>query len=47
MIIAELIDEENVVTSSGEIRYEGIEVDEHQIITKPGKIFSFLKKLIK
>ncbi len=38
MIIAELIDEENVVTSSGEIRYEGIEVDEHQIITKPGKI---------
>ncbi len=38
MIIAELIDEENVVTSSGEVRYEGIEVDEHQIITKPGKI---------
>ena len=38
MIIAELIDEENVVTSSGEIRYEGVEVDEHQIITKPGKI---------
>jgi DNA-directed RNA polymerase subunit beta' len=38
MIVAELIDEENVVTSSGEVRYEGIEVDEHQIITKPGKI---------
>jgi DNA-directed RNA polymerase subunit beta' len=38
MIIAELIDEENTVTSSGEIRYAGIEVDEHQIITTPGKI---------
>lgn len=38
MIIAELIDEQNVVTSSGEVRYEGIEVDEHQIITKPGKV---------
>lgn len=38
MIVAELIDEENVVTSSGEVRYEGVEVDEHQIITKPGKI---------
>ena len=38
MIIAELIDEQNVVTSSGEIRYEGVEVDEHQIITKPGRV---------
>ncbi|MDD3420300.1 MAG: DNA-directed RNA polymerase subunit beta'', partial [Candidatus Gastranaerophilales bacterium] len=38
MIVAELIDEENVVTSSGEVRYEGVEVDEHQIITKSGKI---------
>jgi len=38
MIIAELIDAENTVTSSGEIRYAGVEVDEHQIITKPGKI---------
>jgi len=38
MIIAELIDEQNVVNSSGEVRYEGVEVDEHQIITKPGKV---------
>ena len=37
MIIAELLDEENAVTSSGEVRYAGIEVDEHQIITTPGK----------
>ncbi len=38
MVIAELIEEENRVTSSGEIRYDGIEVDENQIITKPGKV---------
>ena len=38
MIIAELIDEENAVTTSGEIRYDGIEVDENQIITSPGKV---------
>lgn len=38
MIIAELLNEENTVSSSGEVRYAGIEVDEHQIITKPGKI---------
>jgi len=38
MIIAELLNEENTVTSSGEVRYAGIEVDEHQIITTPGKI---------
>ena len=38
MIIAELLDETNVVSSSGEIRYEGVEVDEHQIITKAGKV---------
>ena len=38
MIIAELLDEEYNVYSSGEIRYDGIEVDEHHIITKPGKI---------
>ncbi|EKE03747.1 MAG: hypothetical protein ACD_20C00157G0024 [uncultured bacterium] len=38
MTIAELIDEEYSVTSSGEIRYAGIEVDEHHIITKPGKV---------
>jgi len=38
MIIAELLDEEYAVTSSGEIRYAGIEVDEHHIITTPGKV---------
>ena len=38
MIIAELIDEEYTVPSSGEIRYNGVEVDENQIITKPGEV---------
>lgn len=38
MIIAELVDEEYTVSSSGEIRYNGIEVDENQIITNPGEL---------
>ncbi|MDD3238099.1 MAG: DNA-directed RNA polymerase subunit beta'' [Candidatus Gastranaerophilales bacterium] len=38
MIIAELVDEENSVASSGEIRYNGVEVDENQIVTKPGEV---------
>ena len=38
MVIAELIEEENKVESSGEVRYEGIEVDDNQIITKPGNV---------
>lgn len=38
MIIAELIDDEYSVNSSGEIRYQGIEVDDNQIITKPGSV---------
>ena len=38
MIIAELIDDECSVTSSGEIRYVDVEVDDNQIITKPGKV---------
>ena len=38
MIIAELIDDECAVTSSGEIRYVDVEVDENQIITKPGAV---------
>jgi len=38
MIIAELIDDECSVTSSGEIRYVDVEVDENQIITRPGKV---------
>ena len=37
-VIAELVDDECAVTSSGEIRYNGVEVDENQIITKPGEI---------
>lgn len=38
MIIAELIDDDCAVASSGEIRYIDVEVDENQIITKPGKV---------
>lgn len=38
MIIAELIDDECSVASSGEIRYVDVEVDDNQIITKPGKV---------
>lgn len=38
MVIAELIDEENSVKSSGEIRYAGVETDENQIVINPGKI---------
>ncbi len=37
-VIAELVDDECAVTSSGEIRYNGVEVDENQVITKPGEI---------
>lgn len=38
MIIAELIDDECSVKSSGEIRYVDVEVDDNQIITKPGEV---------
>jgi DNA-directed RNA polymerase subunit beta' len=38
MIIAELIDDECAVKSSGEIRYIDVEVDENQIITTPGSV---------
>lgn len=38
MIIAELIDDECAVSSSGEIRYVDVEVDDNQIITKPGAV---------
>jgi len=38
MIIAELIDDDCAVSSSGEIRYVDVEVDDNQIITKPGKV---------
>ena len=38
MIIAELIDDECSVASSGEIKYLDIEVDENQIVTKPGNV---------
>ena len=38
MIIAELIDDECSVKSSGEIRYVDVEVDENQIVTKQGTV---------
>ena len=38
MVIAELVDDEDSVSSSGEIRYNGIEVDENQVITKGGEV---------
>ena len=38
MVIAELIDDEYSVSSSGEIKYLGIEVDENQVITKAGDV---------
>ena len=38
MILAELIDDECTVESSGEIRYIDIEVDDNQIVTKSGNI---------
>ena len=38
MIIAELIDDDCAVSSSGEIKYVDVEVDENQIITKPGSV---------
>ncbi len=38
-IIAELIDETSTVPSSGEIRYEDIEIDEQRVITKPGTVY--------
>ncbi len=38
MIIAELVDDECSVSSSGEIKYLDVEVDENQIVTKPGNI---------
>ena len=38
MIIAELVDDECSVSSSGEIRYVDVEVDDNQIVTKSGNI---------
>ena len=38
MILAELIDDECSVSSSGEIRYVDVEVDDNQIVTKAGNI---------
>jgi DNA-directed RNA polymerase subunit beta' len=37
-ILAELIDDGCVVPTSGEIRYDGVEVDEQQIVTAAGKV---------
>ncbi len=47
MIIAELIDDEHKVTSSGEIRYNGIEVDENQVVVQGGEVVFILKKFTK
>ncbi len=38
MIIAELIDDTYKVESSGEIRYNGLEVDENQVVITPGQL---------
>ena len=38
MIIAELIDDTYKVESSGEIRYNGLEVDENQVVINPGQL---------
>jgi DNA-directed RNA polymerase subunit beta' len=38
-IIAELIDDSMSVPTSGEIRYDDLEVDEQRILTKPGKVY--------
>ena len=38
MIIAELIDDTYKVESSGEIRYNGLEVDENQVVVTPGQL---------
>ncbi len=38
MIIAELVDDDCSVSSSGEIKYIDIEVDDNQIVTSPGNI---------
>ena len=38
-IIAELIDESSSVPTSGEIRYESIEVDENRVLLAPGKLY--------
>ena len=38
MILAELVDDECSVSSSGEIRYIDVEVDDNQIVVNPGNI---------
>ena len=38
MVIAELVDDEYSVSSSGEIKYIDVQVDENQVITKAGDI---------
>ena len=38
MILAELVDDSCSVSSSGEIKYLDVEVDDNQIVTKPGNI---------
>jgi DNA-directed RNA polymerase subunit beta' len=38
-IIAELIDDSLMAPTSGEIRYESVEVDDQRIVTTPGKVY--------
>jgi DNA-directed RNA polymerase subunit beta' len=38
-IIAELIDDTQMLPTSGEIRYDDVEVDEQRILTKPGRVY--------
>ena len=38
-IIAELTDETQMLPTSGEIRYDDVEVDEQRILTKPGRVY--------
>jgi DNA-directed RNA polymerase subunit beta' len=38
-IIAELMDETQMLPTSGEIRYDDVEVDEQRILTKPGRVY--------
>ena len=45
-VIAELVDDGVMaVTTAGEVRYEGLEIDESRIITQPGKILFIPEEL--
>jgi DNA-directed RNA polymerase subunit beta' len=38
-IIAELMDDTHMLPTSGEIRYDDVEVDDQRILTKPGRVY--------